>query len=399
MKKVLFVVHSLGGGGAERVLVNTVNNLPHDKYDITVMTIVDSGLHRRNLASHVKYRSLLSMPERKDGVQERNGSVSGSLLAGKSRFKTVAKELYLWFWRYAPTSSLYRSGVRERYDVEVAYLEGICTKFVAASPNDRAKKIAWVHVDIEKEGKSHKAFKSIREESALYDCFDKIVCVSQGVNDAMKRVFPSVAKKLVVARNPIDVQEITESAHEAIPAEYEPLFDKKYVFCSVGRLCEQKAFDRLVRAAALCKQQVKDDFSIVIMGEGPDNESLISLASELNVTDSVHFIGYQKNPYAFIARSHAFVCTSRAEGMSTTVSEALVLGVPVISTPCSGTDELSSFVNGKIIGDSDEEIANALCSEMDASRMHSRGDSSQVEEFFDLDRAISAIEEILADDC
>jgi glycosyltransferase involved in cell wall biosynthesis len=85
--------------------------------------------------------------------------------------------------------------------------------------------------------------------------------------------------------------------------------------------------------------------------------------------------------------------------MSTTVSEALVLGVPVISTPCSGTDELFSVGNGKIIGDSDEEIANALCSEMDVSRMHSRGDSSQVEEFFDLDRAISAIEEILADDC
>ena len=47
------------------------------------MTIVDSGLHRRNLASHVKYRSLLSMPERKDGVQERNGSVFRKLVSGE----------------------------------------------------------------------------------------------------------------------------------------------------------------------------------------------------------------------------------------------------------------------------------------------------------------------------
>lgn len=397
MKKILFVVHSLGGGGAERILVNIANNLPRDSFDVSVMTIVDSGLHRRSLAEHVRYLSLFSLPGGK-GARERNGSVSGSLLAGKSSFKTIVKKLYMLFWRHAPASALHRFAVREKYDIEVAFLEGICTKFVAASSDRHAKRIAWVHVDIEKEGKSHTAFKSLREERSSYERFEKIVCVSNGVEGSMRRMFPAIADKLLVARNPIDMRDVLEKAHEAIPAECECLFDKSFVFCSVGRLCEQKAFDRLVRAVALCRQRGKDDFAVVVMGEGPDSGSLQSLASSLDVTDLIHFIGYRENPYPFIARSHAFVCTSRAEGMSTTVSEALILGVPVVSTPCSGTEELFAIGDGRIIGESDEEIADALCVEMSAFRKRSCDSSAHVREFFDFGNALSSIESVLTCD-
>lgn len=389
---VLFVIHSLGGGGAERVLVNIANGLPKDRFDVTVMTIVDSGLHRNNLQSHVRYATLIRLPKR-DGENESNGSVSGSLLAGKSKLKSVAARLYLWLWRHAPSKMFHRLGVRGTYDVEVAFLEGICTKFVAAS--NAKRKIAWVHVDIENEPKSHAAFGSINQEACAYESFEKIVCVSEGVRDAMARSFPAVAGRLTVVRNPIDTREIRSKAAEELPDDYGLLFDSnKTTFCAVGRLCEQKAFDRLIRAAALCRSWSVDDFSVLILGEGPLEEELKSLSRQLGVEDIVHFLGYQKNPYPFMVRSDVFVCVSRAEGMSTTVSEALILGVPVLSTPCSGVAELFSVGGGKIVGERDVDIAEALRYETLASFLPCPN-SKAVEGFFSYDRAMESVESVL----
>lgn len=396
-KSVLFVIHSLGGGGAERVLVNIANTLSEDGYDVTVMTIVDSGLHRNNLAKGVHYKALIPMPGKKQpNGAVTNGSVSGSLLAGKSRMKNVVAAFYLWLWRHAPTSTVHSFGVRESYDVEVAFLEGICVKFVAASRTSR--KIAWVHVDVEKEPKSHKAFKSLAQETRAYSAYEKVVCVSEGVCSSMKKQFPSLAEKLTVLRNPIDIAEIKTMAADGVPAQYECLFEADKVFCAVGRLCDQKAFDRLIRAAAICKDRGYHDFNVVILGEGPLEGDLRKLASDFHVGDVVRFLGYQKNPYPFIARSDALVCVSKAEGMSTTVSEALILGVPVLSTPCSGTSELFTVGGGRIIGDSDEEIARALVLELNSKRRQNGCYDADVDEFFSFETAIDKVKGVLFPD-
>lgn len=391
---VLFVIHSLGGGGAERVLVNIANALSERDFDVTVMTIVDSGLHKNNLAKGVHYKTLIPMPDKKhpNGAAT-NGSVSGSLLAGKSKMKKTVAAFYLWLWRHAPTSAIHAFGVRGSYDIEVAFLEGICTKFVAASRAQR--KIAWVHVDVEKEPKSHKAFKSRAQETKAYAAYEKVVCVSEGVCSSMKRQFPSLGNRLTVVRNPIDTVEIKARASESIPAQYECLFEAGRVFCAIGRLCDQKAFDRLIRAAAICKDRGYHDFRVVILGEGPLEGELKKLARNLRVDDLVCFLGYQKNPYPFIAKSDAFVCVSKAEGMSTTVSEALILGVPVLSTPCSGTAELFAVGDGRIIGDSDEEIARALVHELETDREQSNGCDSAVDEFFSFETAIDNVKGVL----
>ena len=389
---VLFVIHSLGGGGAERILVNIANSLPQDVFDVTVMTIVDSGLHRSNLQPHVHYATLIHLPERSGGG-ENNGSVSGSLLAGKSKIKNTVANIYLWLWRHAPSKMIHGLGVKRTYDVEVAFLEGICTKFVAAS--NAGRKIAWVHVDVENEPKSHAAFSSIAQETGAYEAFDEIVCVSKGVEAAMRRSFPSVAKRLTVVRNPIDVREVRVKAAESLPNSYRRLFgENKTTFCSVGRLCEQKAFDRLLRAAALCRSWGIDDISVLILGEGPLEGDLKSLSKELGVDDIVHFLGYRKNPYPFMVNSNAFICVSRAEGMSTTVSEALILGVPVLSTPCSGVAELFSVGGGTIVGESDAEIAEALKDTARGGRQ-SNPDCKAVEEFFSYHTAMKSVESVL----
>ena len=108
MRKVLFVIHSLGGGGAEKVLVNIVNGLDPHEFDVTVMTIVDSGFHRGELPPTVQYKTLFSLPHAQGRDDAGIGGVSGSLLAGKNLIKRPLAALYMLLWKIMPSKLLYR---------------------------------------------------------------------------------------------------------------------------------------------------------------------------------------------------------------------------------------------------------------------------------------------------
>ena len=76
---------------------------------------------------------------------------------------------------------------------------------------------------------------------------------------------------------------------------------------------------------------------------------------------SVHLLGFYSNPYPFMREADVIVCSSYSEGFSTMVTEALILGKPVVTTPCSGMDELlgdSEF--GLITEDSVESIYQGM---------------------------------------
>lgn len=389
-KKVLFVIHSLGGGGAEKILVNIANALNPDLFDVTVMSIVDSGYHRGHLSQRVKYRSLFSLPGGSSSRQKGESfGVSGSLLAGKRRFKNQLASLYYGFWKVAPVGLLYRHAVKDSYDVEVSFLEGICAKFVSRSWNRGSRKVCWIHVDVLKEGKSHRAFLSLASEKRCYDAFDGLVAVSEGVSDSFCKYLALDKERMRVLRNPLSIDEIRQGALEPIPSEDEALLGE-FTFCSIGRLCEKKAFDRLIDAAAILKEKGLD-FSVLILGEGGLEQALRSQIEEKGLGETVHLLGFKVNPYAYLARSDAYVCTSIAEGMSTTVSEAVILGLPVVSTDCSGTRELMAVAKGEIVGDAPESIAEGMARIMCSPR-EGRESSRLVEEFFDFDGSMGLIE-------
>ena len=135
MKKVLFLIGSLQGGGAEKVLVDTVNSLDREKYQITVQTLFDCGVHRDKLADHVRYRSVV--PFKNEWVRR---------LVGKVLFFLI------------PVSVTYFLFIRDHYDFEIAFLEGLPTKVLAKSTNKAAKKIAWIHTDLIRNPASVRAF-------------------------------------------------------------------------------------------------------------------------------------------------------------------------------------------------------------------------------------------------
>ena len=129
---------------------------------------------------------------------------------------------------------------------------------------------------------------------------------------------------------------------------------------TVGRLVHQKGYDRLVRVADRLVQE-GFDFVLYIIGEGEERASLEQYIREHNLQDNVILLGYQANPYRFMRLCDLFVCSSRAEGFSMVISEAIILGLPVISTDCAGIREnLGEELCGIIVPNSEDALLEGL---------------------------------------
>lgn len=336
-RKVLFLIHTLGGGGAEKALVNLVKTLPQNEWDITVKTVVNTGKYRSDLPKHVRYKSMISLPVL--SAKEREGS-SGSLLAHPGRIKILVARLYTKLWRLAPSRMLYAWAIgREKYDVEVSFLEGISTKILARRSNGFAKRIAWVHVDLEEQQKSHAVFSSLQDECRAYETFDCIACVSDSVAEAFSRLFPALKEKVAVCHNILDGKEVSELAKEPIDCPDIPVKSDAPLLYSIGRLNWQKGYDRLIEAAAVVRKRGYD-FNIVIAGTGTAFGELSQKIANYGLGNHIFLAGYLDNPYSWLTRADLFVAPSRTEGLSTVVAEALVCGCPVLATDCSGMREL-----------------------------------------------------------
>ena len=306
MTKILFFIDTLTGGGAEKVLRTLVNNMDQEKFDITVQTL-ETVDHREYLVPGIRYKAV-----------------------NRCRTGLGRKLFSYWVRLCAELKWLYPLYIRDDYDIEVAYLECGPTKILAGSTNKKARKIAWVHCDLAiKEGMLSQTEK-LKE---YYQCYDKVVCVSENVRDSFRRMFGERPESLVL-HNVNDEAEILKKA-EAFEVPRRSGVD----LVAVGRLAEQKGFDRLIDACAMLKKDGMD-FHLRILGEGPERSDLETQILREGLEDCVELMGQQANPYPYIREADVLVCSSRYEGLSTAVTEALILGKAVVTTPCTGMDEL-----------------------------------------------------------
>ena len=327
MTKILFFIDTLAGGGAEKVLRTLVNNMDQEKFDITVQTIEQAD-PAEYLVPGIRYKAI-------------NCCKSG---LGKKIFSC-------WVRLCAELKWLYPLYIRDDYDIEVAYLECGPTKILAGSTNQKARKIAWVHCDLKrKEGMAEQAEK-IRK---YYEKYDRVVCVAGTVRESFEALFGGSARS-VVLYNVNDEEEILTKA-----AAFETEKKDVPVFAVVGRLSHEKGVDRLLEACARLHEE-GEQFFLRIVGDGAERQKLEQMARERDLESCLEFMGFQSNPYPVMAGADVIVCPSRFEGFSTVVTEALILGKPVVTTPCSGMRELlgdSEF--GLITEDSVEGIYQGM---------------------------------------
>lgn len=326
MKKVLFLIGSLQGGGAEKVLVDTVNALDPKKYQITVQTLFDEGIYKEKLSDHVRYRTVISC---------RSGFLR----------RAFAKILFY----FMSTGFAYRMFVRDNYDYEIAFLEGLSTKVLSRSSNKKAKKYAWVHINLQELPGSVHAFGSEEKEAAAYDRFDRVFCVSKDVEKAFLEKYPSVRTPVSTLYNIVDGAAIMEAAKE--PAELPTKI--KPCLISAGRMTEQKGYDRLLRVH---KRLIEEGYShsLLILGEGDLRHIHERYIRENKLGDTAFLLGFQSNPYQYVSKADLFVCSSLTEGFSTVVTEAVLCGTPVLSTEVPGSREPIEIPRCSVVVKNDE---------------------------------------------
>ena len=317
MIKILFFIETLNGGGAEKVLQNLVNAMDKSEFDITLQTLYPDEA-AKNLADGIKYKYCYP-------------SASG-LNQLVMRLETA----------FGLTYPLHIKG---DYDIEVAYLECGSTKIMAGSTNKKAKKIAWVHCDLSMKFADSADFPAKAQK--IYDKFDSIVCVSQSVKAGFEKLFGK-DERISVIYNTVNDKEIIRLADADTVVKTEP------TVLAVGRLSKQKRFDRLISAhKKLIDEGVKH--RLMIMGEGVERAPLEKLISDLSLSGSVELIGYRENPYPYIKAADVCVCSSDYEGLSTFITESLVLGKAIVTVDCGGMRELLGNSEFGIITDRDDK--------------------------------------------
>lgn len=330
MTKVLFLIHDLCHGGAEKVLVNLVNNMSPEKFDITVQTLFDVGVHRDKLKPHVHYKTCFR-----------------HMVRGNSHLMKL----------FSP-SLLYRMLIREEYDIVVSYLEGPPARIISGCPLP-TKKVCWLHIELNDQKAVAAGFRNYQEAIECYQKYDQLIAVSETVKSAFCSSSGIQPNKIQVLYNTNETEQILELSK--LPVDDVNFEKDVFSICSVAKITPTKGYDRLARVH---KRLIDDGLKhhIYILGVGEQKPEIEAYLKENHLENSFTFLGFRENPYKYVAKCDLYVCSSLREGFSTAVTEALIVGTPVVSTLCSGAKELlgNNCEYGLVVGNDEESLYQGI---------------------------------------
>ena len=211
----------------------------------------------------------------------------------------------------------------KHYDLEIAFQKDMPIKIIAAGPKGKTKRLAWIH--------TYDEGLSLRKQ---YEQIGKVVCVSRQNSERLSQELPSVISDY--SYNPIDDKIVIEQSKEPIDLQRPtdcPLF------VSVGRHSPEKGYIRLLNIIA----RLRDEgyrMKLWLIGGGVQHDELVEHCKRLGLQDVVYFTGSTPNPHKYTVHGDVFVCSSYREGYSTACTEAIMLGIPVVTTNVGGSREI-----------------------------------------------------------
>ncbi|WP_313216496.1 glycosyltransferase [Soonwooa sp.] len=339
-KKILIRIGSLRHGGAEKVLVTFLKNLPSDKYEVDLLLNLYSGKYLTEVPNwvHVMYLNKGEMI-----TTNRPHDIP------KKAYRVVYQRLLKKY----PKILYKRKLKNKKYDIEFAAIHGFMDE-VLNSPLTSSKKLMWIHNDLTQvEGYTKKKIRRFFR-------YDKVMVIS----DKIKKTFEDLAisevekSKIVRIFNPLDTEEILTKAEK--PIENYKFDDKLPTFISVGTVFPQKGFDRLLKAH---KKLIAEGFDhrLLIIGDGYDFQNIKKLKTELGVDRTASMLGFTDNPYPYFKKADFYVLSSRYEGFPTVLFEAMTLNKNIIATDVSGVREMLNDGDlGLIIENSEEGIYEGI---------------------------------------
>ncbi len=339
-KKILIRIGSLRHGGAEKVLVTFLKNLPKDKYEIDLLLNLYSGKYLPEVPTWINILYLNK----------------GKMIT-TNRLQDIPQKAFRVFYQKALKlfpSLLYQFILKgKKYDIEFAAIHGMRDE-ILNSPLKSSKKLIWIHNDLKKT----EFHDYTDEEFRKFFGFDKIMVISKKIQKDFETLAKNDSQKSKIVRiyNPLDTEEILEKSEVgSLKSE-----DKVPVFVSVGTIFPQKGFDRLLR---IHKKLLGEGFNhqIQILGDGYDFENIKNLQRELKVEQTSTLFGFTDNPYPIIKNADFYILSSRYEGFPTVLFEAITLKKNIIATDVSGVREmLEDGKLGLIVENSEEGIYDGM---------------------------------------
>lgn len=318
-KKILIRIGSLRHGGAEKVLINFLKNLPEDKYDVDLLINLYTGMYIKEVPSWVKLHYLI-----KGEMITTNKPHEIPVKA----FRVLYQKMLLMF-----PSLLYKFILKDKkYDVEIAAIHGMYRELLS-SPQKDSKKIIWIQNDI------FNLKEYTPDVIRQFFKFDKILVISNKLKEEMQKLAGNEKEKQAVIKifNPIDKQDTIQKA--SIEIDDYPFSGELPTFVTIGTVYPQKGYDRLLDVhKRLMDEGLKHQ--IIIIGDGYDLENIQEKLNQLGLQETVKMLGFRSNPYPYLKKSDFYVMSSRHEGFPTIIAEALILNKPVVSTDVSGIKDL-----------------------------------------------------------
>lgn len=333
MKKIIFVCEALWVGGLEISLINILNNIDYTQYDVTCLILQDYQELVKRIPSHCK----LKISSRVHNVSFKK-PYSFLWLFGLIQKPSHAGKLRLIIWRVleflfkAIENNLYADYVRknlknEKYDSAFIY-------------DNRSAEIGIKAIS------AHNYYMFYHHgimSHAYHDCIGyrksrKIIAVSRLTANRLKEYMPKYAPKICTINNLVDVDQILFRAEEYPVTEFNT---EKLVIVSCGRLSSEKGIDLAVKACRILIDLGYTELRWYILGKGREEAALKELIHRLNVEEYMYLLGEKDNPFPYVKHADLFVQTSHFESFGLSLAEAMVLGVPVISTNTDGAVELT----------------------------------------------------------
>jgi len=324
--RILMVIDSLNGGGAEHIFT-TIACALRDSHQVEVLVFQRSGVHLERLeAANIRVAEI-----------QTDGSKLRFFARVRQHMRRLKPNVVLSF---LDTPNLV-SGIA---------LLGTRIPLVLSVRADHRSAVRDFHQKL----KERLLYFGLRRCHA-------VIAVSEQLAQYMREDFPVAREKLVAIHNGLDLERLRSDAEKPLTPAEEALFSAPTVL-AIGRLDAQKDYPTLFRAfAALGGGQ--REARLLILGTGQDEAALKSLAQTLGIRERVHLLGYVEQPARFLRRATLYVMSSLYEGYPNALAEAMFVNGCCVSTDCpTGPSEIiDSGVNGLLVATGDSQaLASAM---------------------------------------
>ena len=397
-QKILVIMPSLTSGGAERALINFLNELKAHYNNIDLLLFQQNGLFYDLVPSEINIVNtpiemrLLYAPI-SDVIKyiKTDYLLSIRIILLRIWVKFVKRVIFnrtemaknQYVWKYY---SKILNNYEDKYDVAIAYQQTHPINYLIDKVNS-IKKIGWLHSSY-KGNKFNKKY-----DLKYYEKLDIVYTVSEECLEDVKEVFYEGSINFKLMKNIVSKNSIIEmSVLNVTPVFNHAVFN----IVTIGRLDYVKGYDLMLNAVKMLAKMNKIDFCLYIIGEGTLREWIEKFVVDNQLSNQIKLLGVQANPYAFINQSDLYIQTSRFEGYGLAIEEAKLLQKPLLLTDFTCAKiHVNHRENGIIVEHDPKDICNGILdifNNYDSYRTHSKKIDLKLNEDNSLEQFINDIE-------